>query len=403
MVPDRRRAIAAEGGRVAVTSKARELLGVLLDRVEDRPDRTHQPSEAAPAEFRSADERDAFLRILEDAERSGCIVVIKGRGEARHLVARVRLRDASALYGFLGRVPADELAKESVAKLRAQAAPRHPEAVQAVEAIATGWLRGERPLGLARDRIAQAGEFVLALDAVLARDALDRRDLRTYSGQVTGDTKLLERQASRIVAFLKSTGRLDAELSDIEAMSILGLEKFPQPVLMSGPVRLGVADFGQLVYVGVAPEQASSIDASAPVRSVLTIENLASFNRHVREARQTGDIVVYTGGFPSRAVVAALVAISRWSGVRLIHHWGDIDEGGLRIALTLCEAVSIPIAPHLMTVEIARRQGTPAKPAKLRTMPADHPWHGLVSFLQSGNALHLEQEKTDPQVVSDGR
>jgi hypothetical protein len=392
---------AAKGGGIAGTGgKARELLGILLDRVEERPDRTRPASEPAPADFQSAEDRDAFLRVLADAERSGGVSVVRARGEARHMVNRVQLRDASLLYAFLGRPPASELARESIANLRLHVTPRTPDASQAVETIASGWLQGGRPFGLARDSVPKAAEFILALDAVLGREPLDRRDLRTYSGQVTGDTKLLERQAGRIVSFFKSTGRLDAELSDVEAMASLGLEKFPQPVLISGPVRVGAADFAQLLYVGVAPEQASSIEASTPVKSVLTIENLASFNRHVREVKQNGDVVVYTGGFPSRTVVAALVAISRWPGLRAIYHWGDVDEGGLRIALTLCSTVSIPIVPHLMTAELARRYGTKAKPAKLRTIPPGHPWHQLVCFLQSDGASHLEQEKINPGAIS---
>jgi hypothetical protein len=383
-------------------SKARELLGILLDRVEDRPDRTRPPSEAAPIDFQSANDREAFLRILGDAERNGGISVVKGRGEAGHLIDRIRLRDAPALYAFLGRVPANELAREAVAKLRAQSAAHNIEAAQALEAIAAGWLRGERPLGLGRERVAQAAEFIVALEAALSRDTLDRRDLRTYSGQVTGDSKLMERHGSRIVAFLQGIGRLDAGLSDSEAMAILGLEKFPQPVLISGPVRVGAADFGQLVYVGIAPEQAPLVEPSAPIRSLVTIENLASFNRHVREARLAGDVVVYTGGFPSRAVVAALVAISRWPGSRTIHHWGDIDEGGLRIALTLSSVVSIPVVPHfLMTPDLAQQHGAPAKPVKLLSLLPDHPWHILVDFLRSDEARHLEQERIDPQPISD--
>jgi len=384
-------------------SKARELLGILLDRVEDKPDRTRPPSEAAPTDFQSANDREAFLRILADAERNGGISVVKGRGEARHLIDRIRLRDASTLYTFLGRVPADELAREAVAKLRAQSPAQGTDVAQALDVIAAGWLRGERPLGLGRERLDQAAEFIVALQAALTRDTLDRRDLRTYSGQVTGDSKLMERQASRIVAFLKEIGRLDAGLSDHQAMASLGLEKFPQPVLISGPVRVGAADFCQLVYVGIAPEQAPLVEPSAPTRSLVTIENLASFNRHVREARLAGDVVVYTGGFPSRAVVAALVAISRWPASRIIHHWGDIDEGGLRIALNLSSVVSIPVVPHLMTPELAQQHGAPTKPVKLLTLPPDHPWHILVDFLRSDEARRLEQERIDPQPISDDR
>ena len=65
-------------------SKARELLGILLDRLERPPERRHAPSERAPTGFTSAGDREAFNAVLADAERKGAIVVVKGRGEARH-------------------------------------------------------------------------------------------------------------------------------------------------------------------------------------------------------------------------------------------------------------------------------------------------------------------------------
>ncbi len=380
--------------------KARDILGILLDRVERVPDRTRQPAERAPADFPSAAERAAFDRLLADAERQGAISVVKGRGEARHLTERIRLQDATRLYEFLGRVPALERARVAVSQLRESATPKHDVAARARETVAEGWLRGERPFSIGFEQADQAVEFIAALDAVLARDAMDRRDLRTYSGQVTGSTKLLERYASRIVSFLKQVGKLDADLSDNEAMASLGLEKFSQPVLIAGPVRLSGVDFANLVYVGLPPEQAPAIEPAGAIRSILTIENLASFNRHVREAMQVNDVAVYTGGFPSRAVAAALVAISRWPGISHIHHWGDIDEGGLRIALHLTSLLPIPVLPHLMNPALARLHGTPAKASRKIDLPANHPWQSLATFLGRDDARFLEQEKIDPEPIT---
>ncbi|MCA1411053.1 hypothetical protein I6F30_07695 [Bradyrhizobium sp. NBAIM20] len=380
--------------------KARDILGILLDRLERVPERTRQPAERAPADFPSAAERAAFDRLLADAERQGAISVVKGRGEARHLTERIQLRDAARLYEFLGRIPALERARVAASQLQASVEPRHTDAVEARDNIIAGWLRGERPFSISLEQTDQAVEFITALDAVLARDPMDRRDLRTYSGQTTGNTKLLERYASRIVNFLKQAGKLDVYLSDDEAMASLGLEKFSQPVLIAGPVRLAGVDFARLVYVGLPPEQAPMIEPAGAIRSIITIENLASFNRHVREALQANDVAIYTGGFPSRAVAAALVAISRWPGISRIHHWGDIDEGGLRIALHLTSLVPVPVLPHLMNPALARLRGTPAKASrKIELLPSD-PWQPLATFLGGDDARFLEQEKIDPEPIT---
>lgn len=380
--------------------RARDILGILLDRMERVPDRTRQPAERAPADFPSAAERAAFDRLLADAERQGAISVVKGRGEARHLTERIRLKDAARLYEFLGRVPALERARTAVSHLRESSAPKHDDTAKARDSIVEGWLRGERPFSIGLEQTDQAIEFITALDAVLARDPMDRRDLRTYSGQTTGNTKLLERHASRIVGFLKQIGQLDPGLTDNEAMVSLGLEKFPQPVLMAGPVCIASTDFSSMVYVGIPPEQASLIEPAGVIRSIITIENLASFNRHVREARQSSDLAVYTGGFPSRAVTTALATISRWPGVTRVHHWGDIDEGGLRIALHLTSLLPIPVLPHLMNSTLARQHGIPAKSSRKINLPSDHPWQPLAAFLANDQVWFLEQEKIDPEPIS---
>lgn len=332
--------------------KARELLNTLLDRLERLPDRRNAPSQRAPTEFSTAEARQSFAQVLHDAARSGAITIAMGQRETRHLIDRVRLADDAKLYAFLGRIPRAEQTEQAVGRLRYSTEPRQNEAKRAVELIADAWRRGERLHGLSFDRVDQAIEFIKGLDATLARDPLDRRDLRTYSGQTTDDTKLLERQSQRIVSYLKQSGRIDANLPDAEALAILGLEKFPQPVLIAGPVRLAEAIFDGLVYVGIPPEQASLIEAVRPTRSVLTIENLTSFNRHVREARLPDDVVIYTGGFPSRAVISALMTVTKWPSVTHIYHWGDIDESGLKIALHLTERLPVPVIPHLMTFDL---------------------------------------------------
>ena len=84
-----------------------------------------------------------------------------------------------------------------------------------------------------------------------------------------------------------------------------------------------------------------SLQAVEPLRTVVTIENLESFNRHVREARRTDDAVLYTGGSPSRSVVAALRRLEEL-GARSLARWGDVDHGGIRIANRLFEVMGAP-------------------------------------------------------------
>jgi hypothetical protein len=141
------------------------------------------------------------------------------------------------------------------------------------------------------------------------------------------------------------------------------------------------------------------IEPVRPARAVLTIENLASFNRHVREARLPDDVVLYTGGFPSRAVISALTAVAKWPGVSRIYHWGDIDESGLKIALHLAERLPIPVVPHLMTFDLARTKGARVRKIKAISLPHGSPWTSLAMFLEGEDSHFLEQEVVDPMPI----
>jgi hypothetical protein len=100
------------------------------------------------------------------------------------------------------------------------------------------------------------------------------------------------------------------------------------------------------------PDAGEVLNLAGPVRSILTVENLESFSRHVRECRLPEDIVVYTGGFPSNGTIAVLrrlIMLSAVDGMAL----GDIDGGGVRIGRYLEHTLATPVAPHLMSPELA--------------------------------------------------
>src|SRR5581483_11706343 len=85
----------------------------------------------------------------------------------------------------------------------------------------------------------------------------------------------------------------------------------------------------------------SAIATLPPPAWLLLVENWTTF---VRQAglRQVGELVVFTGGFPSVAWSSAFSRmISRWPPTTRILHWGDLDVGGFRIY-----AVIAGIAAH---------------------------------------------------------
>jgi hypothetical protein len=89
----------------------------------------------------------------------------------------------------------------------------------------------------------------------------------------------------------------------------LGLERFAPPLLISGRVDLVDADLSRAtpLYLGISPNEADRARFRERPAYVLTIENFASFSRHVIEADpQRIGTTLYVGGDPSLATQQAL-------------------------------------------------------------------------------------------------
>ncbi|MCP1737860.1 hypothetical protein ABIF65_010514 [Bradyrhizobium japonicum] len=119
----------------------------------------------------------------------------------------------------------------------------------------------------------------------------------------------------------------------------------------------------------------------------MTIENLASFNRHVAEADAARlGATLYVGGYPSLASQQALRTISAMVSEQTpIFHWSDIDPDGTWIFHTMERAVGRPILPHL---------GAGAD-QKVRTR-SNSGIASLAAYLAKDGSKILEQEELDP-------
>ena len=227
---------------------------------------------------------------------------------------------------------------------------------------------------------------------------MDGLDLRTFSRRTTGDSKFLERNKAKIIDVLRQAEAFPDDLDADEVLAVHGILKHPQPCLLAGAVTYRGAPLPADPFLGIAPEMIDGIGVAARPRWILTIENLASFNRQVREAAD-GGVVVYTGGFPSDAALWLILKIAG-AADGPIFHWGDIDGGGIKIAYRLETAlarVGRRLALHLMSPEIARTCGVKCEPAApFRHVPADSIVTSLAEFLAGPDAHQLEQEELDP-------
>ena len=275
------------------------------------------------------------------------------RRAAAQDLQRIRIKDADRLAAWLG-----------VPRASAQAGAIERD-LDPLLAHAPDWLRdayaealGHWRLGGVAFRVPAAdGASAIRLFRVARAVALGEQqglDLRRFSVRLLGDSKAVESMLGRLGGLLRRNPEWSQGEDDADLFRALGLEKFPPPLYIKGPLAL---DYGGTQwdltplrpYVALSPEAVADIRPTTPVPYLLTIENLASFQRQVREVQDSG-VVIYTAGFPAPALVQVLEELDRHlPGNCPFYHWGDRDVGGLRIYAKVLAACPIhTVQPHLM-------------------------------------------------------
>ncbi|MET4384474.1 hypothetical protein ABIB73_000209 [Bradyrhizobium sp. F1.4.3] len=376
---------------------ADELLNDLLDR--------HERGAASPIAhpdydaFPSVVAADTFLKQIARAGEAGAVGLGMGKGARRDQIAHVRLRSADALYGYLGRVPAGRLAQDAGTRLVAGLA-LDARLVGAVSLITDAWGRGKSWHGFASADVDKLRDGFALAQAILNNKHLDV-DYKTFSRRTVGHSKTLEHIEGVVVRLLGGILEFPPGARPREALRTIGLERFAPPLLISGQIDLEGADLSRtyLHYLGIAPKEADRIRFRKPPTYFLTIENFASFNRHIAEA-DPGRLgtTMYVGGYPSLATQQALRTIAGMVSERTpLFHWSDIDPDGTWIFHTIERAVGRRIYPHLMNVEIAERSGhVPQRKAAPARSPPGSGIAALAAYLAKDGAKTLEQEELDP-------
>ncbi len=388
---------------------ARALLADLLDRYEANPKAERLLAYLDVDGFTSVVDLDACCTELAMVERAGGVTIRRRRvGGADHIES-VRLAAAGALYHHLGRTSATERADHALAELD-QLASTNPVLREVLDEVRTAWSRNVRALGLepgASRRLIMAIDLAVAMVARLRTDDSTQSDFRSFSRGVVGNSKALERLATAVstLAGQLAPDVLSPEMETAEEIiGAFGVTRLPQPFLISGPLALDGRELPALPYLGIPPEEALRLSYARPPAYVLIVENFTSFIRHVREVnRDLAGAVVFSGGFPSRPTLKAIVHAACLADAPT-YHWGDIDLGGLRIFIHLERALSaatVKLQPHLMTEPLLRATGLPARRRSwVRAVtPAEdsgiHPlWQALVS---ADLGLDLEQEAIAPE------
>ena len=380
-------------------TEARALFGYLLDR--------HESGVASPIGYPDysgcADvvAMDRFNRELRDAEGDGAVRLAMGRGRNSEDIAHVRLVTPARLYALLERRPIGERADAANNRLL-DGLCLSPEFEPALQSLRKAWAQGRSWQGFALDDVDR-----LRPAFILAQAILEGRhrgvDYRTFSRRTAGDSKALERMESVVVRLLSSTLELPPTARPRDALRTLGLEKFAPPLLLSGPLDFDRAELSAAapLYFGIPPGEAGRVRCRRNPLYCLTIENFASFNRHVMEADpQRAGVTIYVGGYPSLATQEALKTLAAAIAPDVpFFHWSDIDPDGTWIFRTIKRALNRELMPHLMSVEIAESYGRrPVAHVKPKLDMAMSSISDLLTYLQRDDANWLEQEELDPVI-----
>ncbi|PBB20377.1 Wadjet anti-phage system protein JetD domain-containing protein [Mesorhizobium sp. WSM4313] len=383
-----------------------QLIHDLLDRHESNPEASRILAYIDEDALHTVEERDRFIQALSAVEAAGGIIVQRKLTDGAPTLGHVRLANAAVLYAHVNRTPAGVGASAALGEARAR--PDLPEgALKLLDEIASAWSRGVGRFGLApgdSSGLSASLDLVHAL-AIRAEDGgVAPVDYRTFSRLAGTYSKALERFVSTVPRLFERLypDRVPmAELDPADWLATLGVIRTPQLLIVSGPITIATEPVPPLRFYGVPPEQGDQLGLAAQVDYLLTIENYTSFVRHAREINSDRSaLIIYTGGFPSRSHLRQIVRLAVKAQAP-IFHWGDIDDGGVRIfghlERTLAER-GLCLLPHLMDVAALYEHGV-VRDRHMRT--ADAPpresavrglWEALVT-----SALVLEQESLSPR------
>lgn len=315
--------------------------------------------------------KEAFEATMNDAKARGAVVLTWDGKPSEGFIDRVEIADADLLAKFLNIVPLSQ-------RLSAVADVFEPLLTDfpVLRAVMSQWekLRTVRSLG--PDSVKDWLDAIAvirhcATTTITNSSSIPLREA-SYSIFVSDDG--IKSPSKRVESL---TVPLDVLLCDSfeseprEPAAVwqeLGLFKEEQPARLAGNifvVRKRVSSVLDTPYAAFPP---STVERLGMIpQSIMSIENQTTFHSEARRRCDENVLLLYTAGMPSpawRAMYARLLT-DLPSDVP-VFHWGDVDEGGFRIAARLANdaaAVGVSLKPWKMSPddvpENRRRRATP--------------------------------------------
>jgi hypothetical protein len=347
--------------------------------------------------LRSLQSKLSFETTMRDARAQGAISLSWDDAFSEDgFISRADLCDLRKLAEFLGKVPVQDYllaAQDRLAPLLAS--------FPVLDDVIGRWSKLRKVRGLGPEDLQEWLDAARVID--YARANLDRETndlpIREASARLFNDSKRIEKLLAPVDVLL--SGDLEAEArQSSDVWQELGLFREEHPVRMAGNVmvrRERVTAYLDTPYSGLpAP---SVIGLASTPQLLMTIENQTTFHSEAWRRCEENVLLIYTAGMPTPAWRAMYIRLLKDLPVDVpVYHWGDIDEGGFRIAASLAndaKDAGYVLKPWLMhpdDVPLERR--TVAKPGtllRIKHFAAAAGWAELGELLAQAG-FTVEQE-----------
>jgi hypothetical protein len=282
------------------------------------------------------------------ARDAGAITFVRDKlNPADGLIERIDLLDIVVLALFLKQTTHADVMAEAKSLLAPYLAQH-----DVLEEVIGKWARMATVRGWGPADAADWIEAITVMDQCSRAQSVALSSVRETSARLLRNSKRIEQLTVPLDVLLQ--GSLDAApRTPAEVWQELGLFKEEQPVLLAGNVEIVRGRVTAVLdepYTGLPASAVRAVSGS--VEAVLTIENLTTFHTEAKRHADSPKLLIYTAGMPSPAWREMYQRLL--SGIATgtpIHHWGDVDEGGFRIAATLAKtsaAAGHKLNPHSM-------------------------------------------------------
>ena len=285
---------------------------------------------------RSLADKEAFEAAMKAARAEGAVALTweKGFGE-EGFIQRVELLDLDALAKLLG----VETAAIRLEKAAAQFAPLLPD-FPVLNDVLARWaaLKKVRTFGPEHTQDWVDAARIIGFMTTNRENRTVDEPIREVSARLFKDSKRIEKLAAPVDILL--TGDVDAEIREsADVWQEIGVFREEQPVRMAGKIVVARTRVTECLDAPYSAFSASSVTGLAGIpKMVMTIENQTTFHSEAKRRHDEEVLLIYTAGMPTPAWRAMYVRLLGGlpPGVP-IYHWGDIDEGGFRIASILAQ------------------------------------------------------------------